>query len=372
MPDRFEQQLREALHREAARLPFDVEADTVQQRLTSQRRARSILQFVAPVAAALALGVGILVAFPGPRDDAGQGGAASPLSTPLPSISAPPGGATPAPKPTATPLPGARNSPSVAIGASELYLLAGARTTPLTTAHRFDPAEGTWSSLPDLPEFRTGATAAVLGDGTLILAGGARGETALATSLILDRGAEQWRPGPELPYPQAHAAGASAGDLIYLAGGSQPGHEDALLTYAASTGEWTELHPMPAPLQRAAAVFLGDALYVLGGQTPAGEASAAVFRYNPGAATWERLADLPRAIGTIAATSVDGRIWVFGSERQAFSFDPAEGRWVELSRYARPGMSWYAAIPFEGRILVVSGSAGPTGTGIDQIGISVP
>lgn len=370
MPDPFEEELRGAFRREAARLPFELEADMVHQRLAREPRFQSILQFGIPVAAGLALVFALLTIFPGPDGEL----AASPSVPP----SAPFGGSgpgaasTPRPSPTATPLPGARNSPAVAVNDGSLYLAGGARSASLTTVYHFDPSEGTWRRLPDLPEFRASAAAVVLPDGAVMLAGGVQGGTSLSTTIVLDAGAEEWRVGPTMPFAQADAAVARLGDSIYLIGGSEPGRESAALEYSAAAATWIEHAPLPMPIRDATAVSVDGSVYVMGGESSDGEPSDAAYRYDVAADTWESVASLPRPTARGAAAEFEGRIWLFGPERQAFILDPAADAWSQAPRYARPGMSWYAAIPLAGRIVVVSGSAGPTGVGVDSIDTSLP
>jgi N-acetylneuraminic acid mutarotase len=260
----------------------------------------------------------------------------------------------------------------VAVGDGTLYVAGGARSASLTTVYHFDPSEGTWRRLPDLPEFRSSAAAVVLPDGAVMLAGGVQRGTALSSTMVLEAGAEEWRAGPEMPFPQADAAVARLGDSIYLIGGSEPGRETATLEYSAAAADWIEHSPLPASIRDATALSVDGSVYVLGGESSGGEPSDSAFRYDVTADTWQPVADLPQPTTRAAAAEFEGRIWLFGPDRQAFILDPAADAWTQAPRYARPGMSWYAAIPLAGRIVVVSGSGGPAGVGVDSIDTSLP
>lgn len=373
MTDPFESRLREAFHQEAARIPFSLEVATVQDRIRkTERSPRSLLWAFAPVITAVVAAVAILWLFPGPDD--GDVGFPSPrMPTALPSLPDPVSGRpTEQPTPAFSPAPAARSGPSIAVEGGLLFMAGGSRGTQLTSVYVFEASDHTWTALPSLPELRARASAVVLSDGSLLLAGGRRADRALDDTILLQPGSEEWIPYSDLPYPQSSASAARVGDQVYLIGGAEPGHQQEMAVLSEETGEWTRAASLPVPLIGSSAVALDGRLYVLGGRDSAGNESAAAYEYAPSTDTWKVLANMPNPTATVGATAAEGYIWVFGPDSRAFAYDVIADAWTILPRYARPGMSWYAPIPTEDRIIVASGSSGAAGAGVDAIGLEIP
>ena len=360
MADDFEEHLREALAREAANLPVQIEATTVHERVQQRRRFPAwLIPVAAPIATAVIIGAVILNAFPGPAEVMEPSVAEPSLTvTHAPLVT---------PAPTIPPAPAARVGPAIAVGDGELYVVGGTRRQPLISAYVFDAADGVWSRLPDLADPRVGAAGAVLDDGRVLVVGGRRDREALRSTLVLEPGGDSWQEGAPLPFGQSHAAIVAFEDRVLLIGGSEPEHEDAVLEYQPDDDAWRELAPMPVGTSQSAAVSLDGFVYVVGGAGEDGEPSAAVYRYDPVADSWATLSPMP-VPGVVGAAALDGKVWVFGDARQALVYDPPADAWHRAGRIARPGMSWYAPIVLPGgSILVVSGSSGAAGAGADLI-----
>jgi N-acetylneuraminic acid mutarotase len=208
----------------------------------------------------------------------------------------------------------------------------------------------------------------------------------------------RWRSGalaieplPALPMPLANMSGALAGQVLYIAGGTEaPGEQCATnrffaLNLSARQPAWSELPPVPGPPRLlAAAAAHNDAFYLFGGATLAPNAEGKVvraylresWRFRPGPG-WERLDDLPRPC--VAAPSpapfVAGKFLLLAGDdgsRAGFSpvkkhpgfangilaYAPASGRWsaggeVPAPRATAPCVEW------RGRWVVPSGELRP-------------
>ncbi len=122
-------------------------------------------------------------------------------------------------------LPHPREHLGVATDGSRLYVVGG--RTPagnLAIAERFDPADGRWETLPDLPTARGGIGAAGTGDGRFIVVPGGEAQSTFEEVEAFDVRAGRWRSLPPLPTPRHGLGVVAIGSTIYvLAGGPQPG-----------------------------------------------------------------------------------------------------------------------------------------------------
>lgn len=89
----------------------------------------------------------------------------------------------------------------------------------------FNPSTGIWSELPPMPTLRAEHTATLLGDGTVLVAGGHDGPQtpALRDTLIFDAKAAAWRTVPHLLATgrAAHTATSLADGTVLMVGGSK-------------------------------------------------------------------------------------------------------------------------------------------------------
>jgi hypothetical protein len=149
--------------------------------------------------------------------------------------------------------------------------------------------------------------------------------------------------------------------------------------YRADSASWEALAAMPTARTDLAAVATPDGrVYAIGGSAASGQALTTVERYSPGTDTWTRVASLhtPRA-ALAAALGPDGRIYAIGGangEHQLHllatveAYDPATDRWQPAPPLPRP-LESLAAATVDGRVFAVGGQdAG----GIRRVVTSLP
>ena len=121
---------------------------------------------------------------------------------------------------------------------------------------------------------------------------------------------------------------------------------------------------MAVAREHLAATVAGGAFYVLAGRA-AGQGNFAVAeRYLPAQGRWERLPDMGKARGGIAATAVAGRVIVVGGEeaggtiREVERYDPSARRWSRLPdmRTPRHGLG---AVSLGRRVYAIEGGPRP-------------
>jgi Galactose oxidase, central domain len=133
----------------------------------------------------------------------------------------------------------------------------------------FDPRAQRWSEAPVLPE--PVHHAALASDGTrLLIAGGYAGAEGQATAAtwFLDPASGHWESGPKLP--EARGAGAMAFDgerFIYAGGVGPTGVSDAMYALAAGDELWAEAGSLSRPREHIAAAADGrGTVWFLGGR----------------------------------------------------------------------------------------------------------
>ena len=180
-----------------------------------------------------------------------------------------------------------------------------------------------------------------------------------ACALLLGCG-EDGDAGPSSATP-TRAATATATATVSPVANAQPAP-------TLASGRWeTRATIASGPRQETAVVALGGEVYVLGGFDGSGRVVATVEAYDPRADRWRSVADLPLAMHHANAAVVDGRIYVAGfltgrgfeADGRAFVYEPERNAWeaiVPLPAGRERGASAVAVVG--GRIYVAGGLRG--------------
>lgn len=231
----------------------------------------------------------------------------------------------------------------------------------LSEVNAYDPVQNRWHRLGVLPE-PVGYAVAV-GDGTaLYLLGGASGTTTLRhcwrvrstpQGLAVD-------PLPDLPEPRVFAAGGRIGRTLYLVGGASDVSNLGTATASLFTLDlnriqdgWRPLAPLPGfPRATHAAVTAGNSLFLFGGchldDKGVLRNLADAYRYDPQAATWERLPDMPAANRALTALDIsDHEVALFGgftaTEEECAGKGDAFGFTADVIHYDATARTYYLA-----------------------------
>jgi subtilisin family serine protease len=184
---------------------------------------------------------------------------------------------------------------------------------------------------------------------------------------VYDPEADAWsdRPGSFLQGERYGHAAAACGNRIHLVSAGMA-TRTRLDIYDPDSESWTPGPSLSVGLVNPAAVCLDGSLYVLGGydNNTHWSASRYLFRYDPAARQWARLADMRSRRSYHAAVAARGRIWVFGGadERDAELataevYDPRRDEWTPLPDLPGGGVSGLGAAT-DGRRIYLSGGTG--------------
>ena len=260
---------------------------------------------------------------------------------------------------TAAAMPERRSYFASAEIGGEVYVAAGmvggdGRYLPSLDA--FDPAQNTWTRLPDMPGLARAAAGAAL-RGRLYVLGGQTPQGVTRRVWAYDPAARRWSRAPSLPAPRYNAAAASLGGRLYVAGGvAGVAPVRSVFVYDPATRRWSRGPSLPRPAHTLALVAHGRELWAIGGFDAAGDRLRAVWTYRPGDAGWRAGPRLAAPIAMVGAAAAGGRVFAV-SERVFESWSPGRGwRLGPALAVPRHALGLYAAA---GRLWAVGGCVVP-------------
>lgn len=264
----------------------------------------------------------------------------------------------------------------------------------------YDPARDVWTRLATLPEARHHITLTAI-NGQLYGVGGFSGGfpnwRARTSMYIYDPAGNTWRHGTDLGTARAEGVAAAVDGKLYLIGGRVPArptsshfndHVDSTLNevFDPKISKWAARAPAPTARNSAAFGVIGGKIYVVGGRqafkNPDGSLRqvnvSTLEVYDPATDRWDTRAPMPQAQGGLAATTVNGKLYVFGGEQwvpeqkvfaDSWVYDSALDNWSALPPLPTPRHGLGAAA-IGNRIHVFGGATrvgGNTATTVHEV-----
>jgi len=173
----------------------------------------------------------------------------------------------------------------------------------------YDIRQRQWYIGSPLPQGRHHAAAATLGD-TVYVAGGASSvvNAAPRRDVWSYVPGYTWHRAPSMPEGRAGHAMVAFGSRIYVFGGV--GRTNDTLVFDGH--RWTRAAPIPAGRNHLRAVVWGKQIWVIGGRTS--RLTARIDVYDPSADRWTRGPDLPKPMSAMAVAVLDDTLHVMGGE----------------------------------------------------------
>lgn len=240
------------------------------------------------------------------------------------------------------------------------------------TAELYLPASSEWIQVGS-PEQRprSGHTATILPDGRVLIVGGYSANTPLALAELYDPATRSWQPTGSLNTARdEHTMSILSDGRVLVMGGYSP-EGDALRSvemYNPATGMWTLMNSgLTTPrYDHTSTVLPGDKILVVGGISDDAEQGeiplATVEMYDHATQTWRMMGSLNAArYSHVATPQINGGVFIAGGNDGAGrlasteQFDPATGRWTTLAPLNTARSGHTTALSVNGGVLVIGG-----------------
>ena len=254
---------------------------------------------------------------------------------------------------------------------------ANSSINAVTTATIFDPATGFWNSATGMLQARAYATAVLLSDGSVLVAGGSRSGQPLDTAERYFPATDTWVAAGRLNLPRTQATLTLLPDgRVLAAGGGVEGTPGWNSTASAEVfdpkrSSWTLTAPMSVARARHTATLLADGeVLIVGGATTfhgeTGSVTAAAEIYNAKTGTWRSAGHMARPRYVHSAVLLpDGRVLVAGgwyatsssdpSHETVEIYDPAANKWSTTGSMIQARAEFGMVNLADGRVLAAGG-----------------
>jgi len=356
--------------------------ESPRSRLTTFRRPRTAFSLLG-LAASIVLAAGVLMVVTsrpdrnGPANPGSVASAISTLMTQLPSAPIPT--ASPTPKPGFS-VTGLMSTPRAGATATRLLdgrvLIAGGvgssalQVHALDSAELYDPKTGTFSSTGSMHDYRWGATATLLPDGGVLIAGGASGSDifgspslALASAELYDPATGVFKLTGWMTTPrELHTATLLPDGRVLLVGGfGATIFPTSAELYDPKTGKFSPTGSMAAARYQHTATLLADGRVLIAGglgreginSTPLASAEL----YDPTTSTFGSAGSMTTTrVGHTATRLSDGQVLIVGGgSTSAELYDPKTGKFSPTGSMATLRLGHTATLLSGGRVLIVGG-----------------
>jgi N-acetylneuraminic acid mutarotase len=273
----------------------------------------------------------------------------------------------------------ARYSPiTVTLKDGRVMVIGGISGNDATSAVQIFNNQSGWSTAQSFPSIISSATATLLPNGKVLVAGGQAGSgnegNYLNTALLYDPSGNTWTATGSMAHARAsHTATLMPNGQVMVAGGQDnTGSLDSVEFYNPNSGTWsTGNHMLSARSAHTTTLLLNGNLLVVGGQSFSIGVLRSTEVYNISSGTWwSTSGDLSDARRDHTATLLpDGKVLIVGGTNNSSValygyqvYDPGSNSWtLPKSLPHDQGRTYHSAtLMNDGRVLVAGGLSGST------------
>jgi len=185
-------------------------------------------------------------------------------------------------------------------------------------------AEGSWTTLAEMPMARGGHGTAVVGNEIFVM-GGSFGEGTTGNNEVYDPLTNTWTTKSSIPAPRSAFGIAAVENKIYVIGGSYTGNSTSVVNevYDPSTDTWETRNSMPTSRAYVVANEVNGKIYVMAGFTFPNPIFPTLCNktevYDPVTDSWSEKEQMPDFTGlgygeNVASAVIDNKIYVTVAE----------------------------------------------------------
>ncbi|XP_041661774.1 kelch-like protein 29 isoform X2 [Cheilinus undulatus] len=227
-----------------------------------------------------------------------------------------------------------RTRPRLSAGVAEVIVLVGGRQTigmnqrSLTAVTCFNPQNSKWYPLASLPFYDRDFFSVISAGDNIYLSGGTESGVMVADVWCYMSLLDNWNLVSRMTVARCrHNSLVYDGKLYTIGGLGVSGNLDHVERYDTITNQWETVAPLPKPVHSAAATVCGGKVYVFGGVNEAGRSAGVLQSYIPQSNTWSFI-ESPMIDNKYApAVSLNGLIFILGGAyaRATTIYDPDKG-----------------------------------------------
>ncbi|XP_026114023.1 kelch-like protein 29 isoform X2 [Carassius auratus] len=263
-----------------------------------------------------------------------------------------------------------RTRPRLSAGVAEVIVLVGGRQAigmnqrSLTAVTCFNPQNSKWYPLASLPFYDREFFSVISAGDNIYLSGGTESGVTVADVWCYMSLLDNWNLVSRMTVSRCrHNSLVYDGKLYTIGGLGVAGNLDHVERYDTITNQWETVSPLPKPVHSAAATVCGGKIYVFGGVNEAGRSAGVLQSYIPRTHTWSFI-ESPMIDNKYApAVSLNGFIFILGGAyaRATTIYDPDKGN-IKAGPNMNHSRQFCSAAILDGKIYATGGivsSEGP-------------
>ncbi|XP_051909158.1 kelch-like protein 29 isoform X2 [Hippocampus zosterae] len=263
-----------------------------------------------------------------------------------------------------------RTRPRLSAGVAEVIVLVGGRQAIgmnqrcLTAVTCFNPQNSKWYPLASLPFYDREFFSVISAGDNIYLSGGTESGVMLSDVWCYMSLLDNWNLVSRMTVARCrHNSLVYDGKLYAIGGLGISGNLDHVERYDTITNQWETVAPLPKPVHSAAATVCGGKVYVFGGVNEAGRSAGVLQSYVPQSDAWSFI-ESPMIDNKYApAVSLGGLVYILGGAyaRATTIYDPEKGN-IKAGPNMNHSRQFCSAVILDGKIYATGGivsSEGP-------------